>query len=249
MQGDRKIRLDNLLTMKGLAPTRSRARDLIRRGVVRVAGEVEKRPGIDLVPEIEISITEDWTNYVSRGALKLQAAFTAFGFDIREKIALDIGASTGGFTQLLLMEGAKRVYAVDIGSGQLHSSLKTDGRVTSLENFDARRLDASIVPDPVEAITADISFISLTKALPAGLALVAPGAWLIALVKPQFEAGREAVGKGGIVKKDADRERALHNIVTFVNARPGWAVEGTIASPIIGQSGNAEYLLGARYAP
>lgn len=109
MQGDRKVRLDNLLTIKGLAPTRSRARDLIRRGVVRVAGEVEKRPGIDVVPEIEISITEDWTKYVSRGALKLQAAFAAFNFDIQGKIALDIGASTGGFTQLMIMGGARRV--------------------------------------------------------------------------------------------------------------------------------------------
>ena len=162
-------------------------------------------------------------------------------------MALDIGASTGGFTEVLLAEGAAKVYAVDVGRGQLHERLRADPRVVSLEATDARNLDAALIPEPVGTIVADVSFISLTQALPAALKRAAPGAWLVALVKPQFEAGREAVGKGGIVRKAEDRERAVVRVRDFLEGE-GWIVLGVIPSPIEGGSGNVEFLIGARNA-
>jgi 23S rRNA (cytidine1920-2'-O)/16S rRNA (cytidine1409-2'-O)-methyltransferase len=246
---ERKIRLDLLLTERGLAPSRSRARDLIKRGAVRAGGKVLTRPGLELPESAELTVEEEWSGYVSRGALKLTAALDAFGFNPMGRVALDIGASTGGFTQTLLRRGALRVYAVDVGHGQLHAAIRDDTRVVSLEGVDARGLDSQLVPEPVGAIVADVSFISLAKALPAAFALAAPGAWAALLVKPQFEAGRDAVGKGGIVKDEAARQEALAGIERFVSTLPGWRVEKIIASPITGQSGNREYLLGAIYAP
>jgi 23S rRNA (cytidine1920-2'-O)/16S rRNA (cytidine1409-2'-O)-methyltransferase len=182
---------------------------------------------------------------VSRGAVKLSAALEAFGFDPEGCVALDLGASTGGFTEVLLMRGAKKVYAVDVGHGQLHASLKGDPRVVSLEGCDARALTAATIDEPVDAIVADVSFISLTKALGPALALAAPGAFLVALVKPQFEAGRENVGKGGIVRDEAARRRAVAEVTAWLAAQRGWRVKGVIASPIKGGSGNEEFLLGA----
>jgi 23S rRNA (cytidine1920-2'-O)/16S rRNA (cytidine1409-2'-O)-methyltransferase len=248
MSSERKIRLDQLLADRGLAPSRSRARDLITRGAVRAGGQVVTRPGLDVAESVELAIQEEWSGYVSRGALKLVAALDAFGFDPAGLVALDIGASTGGFTQFLLRRGAARVFAVDVGRDQLHAELRGDERVVALEETDARTLDRCLVPDPVGAITADVSFISLTKVLPAAFALAAPGAWTVLLVKPQFEAGREAVGKGGIVRSQAARVEALAGVERFVAAQPGWRLAGSIPSPITGQSGNIEYLLGARHA-
>jgi 23S rRNA (cytidine1920-2'-O)/16S rRNA (cytidine1409-2'-O)-methyltransferase len=248
MSSEQKMRLDQLLTERGLAPSRSRARDLIKRGAVRAGGRVITRPGLDVAADADLAVEEAWSGYVSRGALKLAAALEAFGFDPAGCVALDIGASTGGFTQLLLLQGAARVYAVDVGRDQLHQSLRDDTRVVSLEETDARSLDSHMISDPVHAITADVSFISLTKALPAAFALAAPGAWVVLLVKPQFEAGREAVGKGGIVKSEAARAEALSTVECFVATQPGWRLSGSMVSPITGQSGNVEYLLGARRA-
>ncbi len=244
-----KKRLDVLMTERGLVPTRSRARDLIRRGRVTVAGKVEKRGGVEVAFDAEIVIGEDWSGYVSRGALKLAAALDHFGFDCSGRTAIDIGASTGGFTQTLLRRGARHVYAVDVGSAQLHEDLRKDARVVCLEKTDARDLSAELITQPVDAIVADVSFISLTKVLPAALALAAPDSWLVALVKPQFEAGREHVSRGGIVRDEAARRGALEAVADFVASRPGWSVTGSIVSPITGQSGNAEYLIGARHAP
>jgi 23S rRNA (cytidine1920-2'-O)/16S rRNA (cytidine1409-2'-O)-methyltransferase len=243
------MRIDLLLTERGLVPSRSRARDLILRGLVTVNGRPVTRPGSPVSADSDIAISEPWSGYVSRGALKLEAALDAFGFSANGLITLDIGASTGGFTQVLLRRGAARVYAVDVGHNQLDVALKRDGRVAVLEWTDARCLDTRLVPDPVGAITADVSFISLTKALPAAFALAAPGAWAVLLVKPQFEAGREAVGKGGIVRSQAARAEALASVERFVAAQPGWRPMQSMVSPITGQSGNVEYLLGARYAP
>jgi 23S rRNA (cytidine1920-2'-O)/16S rRNA (cytidine1409-2'-O)-methyltransferase len=248
MSSERKIRLDLLLTERGLAPSRSRARDLILRGAVRAGGEVVTRPGVDVAADTELAVEEAWSGYVSRGALKLAAALDAFGFDPAGRVGLDIGASTGGFTQMLLRRGAARVHAVDVGRDQLHARLRADARVLSLEGTDARALDRALVPDPIGAITADVSFISLTKALPAAFALAAPQAWAVLLVKPQFEAGRDAVGKGGIVKSEAARAEALAGVERFVAAQAGWQVIGSIVSPITGLGGNVEYLLGARRA-
>jgi len=243
----KKKRLDRILVDRGLAETRSRAADLIRLGAVTVDGITAAKPGMLLLPDTELSVAADASPFVSRGALKLAAALDAFGLDPKGLIALDIGASTGGFTDVLLARGAVRVFAVDVGSGQLHERLRQDARVTMLEGTDARRLNASIVTEQPGAIVADLSFISLTKALQPALQLAAPGAWLVALVKPQFEVGPEAIGKGGIVRDAAARERAVTEVRAFIEAQPGWRVFAEMPSPIPGGSGNQEFLIGARH--
>ncbi len=238
------LRLDKVLLMRGLVPTRSRARDLIVRGAVSVGGAAELKPGALVAEDAPIVLAEP-SDYVSRGALKLEAALDAFGFDARGRVALDVGASTGGFTDVLLRRGAKHVFAVDVGHGQLHPRLAEDSRVTSLEGQDARGLTEREIPQRVGAIVADVSFISLEKALPAALAFAEAGCWLVALVKPQFEAGREAIGKGGIVRDAAVRDAQADKISAWLGGLPGWQVVGVIASPIEGGSGNQEFLLGA----
>jgi 23S rRNA (cytidine1920-2'-O)/16S rRNA (cytidine1409-2'-O)-methyltransferase len=238
------LRLDKALLLRGLVATRSRARDLIVRGAVRVAGAVELKPGLQVAEDVPIALAEE-PDYVSRGALKLAAALEAFRFDPQDRVALDVGASTGGFTEVLLKRGARHVFAVDVGHGQLHPSLVQDARVTSLEGRDARTLSVREIPERVGAIVADVSFISLEKALPAALALAAPGCWLVALVKPQFEAGRDAIAKGGIVRDAAVRDAQADKIATWIGGLPGWRVAGVIPSPIEGGSGNREFLLGA----
>ena len=191
----KKMRLDRILVDRGLAVTRSRAADLIRLGAVSVEGVTALKPGTLLDPASKPLGRRRGAPFVSRGGLKLAAALDTFRLDPKDFIALDIGASTGGFTEVLLERGAARVFAVDVGRGQLHEKLRDDPRVVALEGTDARSLDAGTVGEPVGAIVADVSFISLTKALPEALSLAAPGAWLVALVKPQFEVGREWVGK------------------------------------------------------
>lgn len=242
-------RLDLALVERGLAPTRSQARDLVRRGCVRVGGVVAVKAAAGIAEDAAIEVEEGAQPYVSRGGLKLAAALETFGLSARGAIALDVGAATGGFTHVLIDAGAIRVYAVDVGCGQIHPSLAVDQRVVSLENCDARTLDSCIIPDPVGAIVADVSFISLTQALPAAMALAARGAWLVALVKPQFEVGRDHIGKGGIVRDEAARERAVAKVQDWIDAQPGWHVAGIIASPIAGGAGNQEFLIGARREP
>jgi 23S rRNA (cytidine1920-2'-O)/16S rRNA (cytidine1409-2'-O)-methyltransferase len=242
----KKTRLDRLLVEAGLAPTRSRAADLIRRGCVKVAGETQLKPGALVTPDAELAVSPEACLYVSRGGEKLEATLDAFGFDPRGRVALDIGASTGGFSDVLIARGAAKVYAVDVGSGQLHAKLRVNPKVISLEGTDARTINRSLIREEVTAIVADVSFISLTLALPPALRLAAPGAWLVALVKPQFEAGRPAVGKGGIVRSSAERKKAVEKIRDFIE-EAGWTVIGEIASPILGGSGNEEFLIGARH--
>jgi 23S rRNA (cytidine1920-2'-O)/16S rRNA (cytidine1409-2'-O)-methyltransferase len=241
----KKTRLDRLLVESGLAGTRSRAADLIRRGCVKVAGAPELKPGALVAPGAELAVSPDSGRFVSRGGEKLEAALDAFGFDPGGRVALDIGASTGGFTDVLVERGAAKVYAVDVGSGQLHAKLRTNPNVVVLEETDARDLDRQEIGEPITAIVADVSFISLTLALPAALRLAAPGCWLVALIKPQFEAGREAIGKGGIVRDKAARQQAVVKIRKFVEQQPGWALAGVIPSPFPGGSGNEEFLIGA----
>jgi 23S rRNA (cytidine1920-2'-O)/16S rRNA (cytidine1409-2'-O)-methyltransferase len=243
--GGQRERLDVALVRRGLAVSRSQARDFITRGVVCVRGETALKPGVLVSPVDEIAVAPGEGAWVSRGALKLLAALDAFHFDPSQRVAVDVGASTGGFTQVLLSRGATRVYAVDVGHGQLHASVAAEPRVVNLENTDTRALTDAQIPDRAEAIVADVSFISLTKALPAVLELAADGCWLVALVKPQFEAGREAIGKGGIVREAADRERALAHVKDWMARQPHWRVAGVIPSPIAGGSGNQEFLLGA----
>lgn len=238
-------RLDLVLVARGLVPSRARARDLIRRGLVEVAGAIETRPAAIVPAAVEIRVAGAAAGQVSRGAAKLAAALERFGFPVAGRISLDIGASTGGFTQVLLERGAARVYAVDVGHGQLDPRLAADPRVLSLERCDARRLDRTLVPEPVGAIVADVSFISLAKALPVPLSLAGPNAWLVALIKPQFEAGPAAVGKGGIVRDPGARQQAVDTVRTWVASQPGWRVVDIVPSPIAGGSGNEEFLLGA----
>ena len=238
-------RLDLALVERGLVSTRAKARDLIARGEVTVDGRIVSKAAMGVRVGQAIAVNAEVAAQVSRGAVKLAAALAHFGLDASGRTALDVGASTGGFTQVLLERGAARVYAVDVGKGQLHTTLAGDPRVVSLEDCDARGLDRGLVPEAIGAIVADVSFISLTKALPAALALAEAGCWLVALVKPQFEVGREGVGKGGIVRDTALRERALGDVRDWLAARPGWTVLGTMPSPIEGGSGNVEFLIAA----
>ena len=238
-------RLDIRVVELGLAPSRSQARDYILRGLVEVDGVVARRPGAGVAANAPIRVRGWEGQGVSRGALKLAAALAHFALPVRGKVVLDIGASTGGFTQVLLQGGAARVYAVDVGRGQLHADIRRDPRVVALEGCDARKLDRALVPGPVDGIVADVSFIALAKALPAPLALARPGAWLVALVKPQFEVGRAGVGKGGIVRDAAARQRAVEGVRDWLAVQAGWRVLGVIPSPIAGGSGNREFLLGA----
>jgi 23S rRNA (cytidine1920-2'-O)/16S rRNA (cytidine1409-2'-O)-methyltransferase len=241
----KKTRLDRLLVESGLAATRSRAADLIRRGCVKVFGRPELKPGALVGPDTELSVAAEASPYVSRAGLKLAAALDAFGFAPEGRVALDLGASTGGFSDVLIGRGAAKVYAVDVGRDQLHSKLRANPKVVVLEGTDARALDRQAIGEPIGALVADVSFISLTLALPPALKLAAAGAWLVALIKPQFEAGREAVGKGGIVREEAARQSAVAKVRKFLEEQPGWTVVGVIPSPLKGGSGNEEFLIGA----
>lgn len=243
----RIMRLDQMLVVRGLAPSRARAQDLIKRGFVSIDGAACTKPALDVKDDTLLAIAAEAPGYVSRGAEKLVAALDRFGFNASGCVALDVGASTGGFTEVLIARGADRVYAVDVGTGQLHPRLKSDPRVVSLENVDARALTANEVAEPVTAIVVDVSFISALKVLGAALRLAAPGAWLVVLVKPQFEAGRKNIGSGGIVRDEAIRREALVAVRDWTAGQPGWTVVGEMPSPILGGSGNAEFLLGARY--
>ncbi len=240
------MRLDQKLVELGLAPTRARARDLVKRGFVSVAGTPCDKPGREVAASATVEVSSDAPAHVSRGGEKLEAALEHFNIDVSGLEALDIGASTGGFTQVLLMRGAQRVHAVDVGKGQLHEALKADVRVVSLEEVDARSLTSDLVPVPIDIIVADLSFISLAKGLGAALARAAPGAWLVALIKPQFEVGRASVGKGGIVRDEGAIKAAVDGVEAWLSDQPGWKVAGTMPSPIHGGSGNAEYLIAAR---
>jgi 23S rRNA (cytidine1920-2'-O)/16S rRNA (cytidine1409-2'-O)-methyltransferase len=196
-----------------------------------------------VTPDSDLAVSADASPFVSRGGLKLDAALDAFGLDPKGLIALDIGASTGGFTEVLLARGAARVFAVDVGRDQLHPKLRQDPRAVVLEATDSRSLDASVITQQVGALVADVSFISLTKALPAALQLAAPGAWLVALVKPQFEVGKGEVGKGGVVREDEKRLAALHGVEAAAREL-GFEVLGHAESPVAGPAGNREWLLG-----
>ena len=239
-----KIRADLLLVARGLFESRAKARAAIEAGGVTSGGIVVGKPSELLADDavIEAVPAHPW---VGRGALKLIHALDLWPVVVEGRVVLDVGASTGGFSQVCLSRGAARVYAVDVGHSQLHPKVASDPRVISLENTDARDLTMALVPEPPSLIVADVSFISLAKAIPAALGLVAPGADLVALVKPQFEVGRGSVGKGGIVSDDRARLDALEAVKIFL-ATVGWIVQATTASPIEGGDGNHEYLLWAQ---
>lgn len=238
------MRLDQAIVQRKLVATRARARDFILRGLVTVDGKRAEKPSADVGRDAEIFVDAAAAAFVSRGAEKLSAGLDHFSFPVGGRICLDVGASTGGFSQVLVERGASKVYAIDVGRGQLHERLRTDPRIVSLEETDARALDGVLIPDPIDAIVSDVSFISLTKALAPALSLAVQGGWLIALVKPQFEVGRDYIGKGGIVRDAARRQGAVDQIAQWLGAS-GWVVKGYIASPIHGGDGNEEYLIGA----
>lgn len=227
-----------LLVERGLAESRNRAQQLIRAGQVLVDDRVHDKPGMGVSVDAEIRVRERLP-YVSRGGLKLAAALDAFAIDVTGVVAADVGASTGGFTDCLLQRGAAKVYAIDVGYGQLAWSLRQDERVVVMERTNVRYLDD--LPEPVGLATIDVSFISLRLVLPRVAGWLTPAGQIIALIKPQFEAGRENVGKGGVVR-DADvHRRVLHEILSFAEGT-GLCVRGLIPSPITGAEGNVEFL-------
>lgn len=240
-------RADVLLVERGLFESRAKARAAIEAGGVTAAGQVVAKAS-ELVDEASDIVALPAHPWVGRGALKLVHALDLWPVAVAGKVVLDVGASTGGFTEVCLSRGAARVYAVDVGRGQLHPRLADDPRVVSLEGLDARSLTSAHLPEPPGLIVTDVSFIGLAKALPAALGLAAPDADLIALVKPQFEVGPERVGKGGLVKDEAARADAVDSVEAFLEDS-GWTVRATADSPIAGGDGNRETLLWARRSP
>lgn len=235
------IRLDQRVTALGLAESREKAQRLIRAGHVKVNGHVEYKPAREINEDAEVTLVAP-PRFVGRGGEKLEAAFEYFALDVRGRVCLDIGASTGGFTDCLLQHGAARVYAVDVGHGQLHSKIRTDARVVVLDGVNARYLKPGDLPEQPDFCTVDVSFISLTKILPAAAAVLAPEAELVTLIKPQFEAGRKEVSRGGVVKDENVRQRVVESVRQFGERELRLEWRGVCASPIKGPAGNVEFL-------
>ena len=241
-----KRRADQLLVERGLAETRTRAQALILAGLVSADGRRIDKPGTALAEETPLVLAGRDHPWVSRGGVKLAFALDHFAIPVTGVAALDIGASTGGFTDVLLTKGAVRVYAVDVGRAQLAWKLRQDKRVIVHEGTNARYLTRAAIPEPIDLITCDASFIGLATVLPAPLALAAERAELVALIKPQFEAGPLEVGKGGVVRDPAIHEAVCRRVTAWVGAQPGWSVIGIAESPIQGPAGNKEFLIYAR---
>lgn len=242
-----KIRLDQYLVELGHYATRSRARDAILRGSVRVNGKLARKPAAAVSPDIEIAISDAAHSYVSRAALKLKQGLDATGYAPAGRLALDIGASTGGFTQVLLEAGAAHVCAIDAGHGQMDPKLAADSRVTSMEGINAREIDAGLFGGAqFTFLVADVSFISLKLALPPALGLAATGAVGIFLIKPQFEVGREHVGKSGLVREKATAEKSAQELAGWFDQQPGWRLTHFLPSPIKGGDGNREWLMAGK---
>ena len=246
MSAAKKGRLDQLLVDRGMVESRSKARDAILQGGVTVDGTQAAKPGQMIADTAVVNLTADPSPYVSRAGLKLAHALDHFGIDPSGGFALDVGASTGGFTDVLLKRGASHVVAVDVGHGQLHESLARDPRVTVHERLNARDLAAEHVPQVPDLIVCDVSFISLKLALPPALSLAKPGTILIALIKPQFEVGRQNLGKGGIVRDPSLHSRVCDDICMWLEQEMGWTVTGQAPSPVEGSDGNREFLVCAR---
>lgn len=239
-------RLDQRMVELGLVSSRSRASDAIAQGHVIVNGKPAAKASHPVTDATKVDLSHGANRYVSRAGAKLAAALAHFAPDMEGTTGLDVGASTGGFTQVLLEAGASKVFVLDVGHGQLSPEIAHDDRVVNLEGLNARDLTADHINQPIDVIVSDVSFISLKLALPRALALAKPGAWLFALIKPQFEAGKEAVGKGGIVRNPETRARVCDEICRWLEQDQGWNVAGLIASPVTGSDGNVEFIVAAR---
>ncbi len=239
-----KLRADQLLVDRGLAESRTRAQALIMAGLVFAGERKIDKPGQSLAEDAALEVRGRDHPWVSRGGIKLAHALDHFGWDVTGVIAIDVGSSTGGFTDVLLTRGAARVYAVDSGTNQLAWKLRQDPRVIVHEQTSARVLTEAHIPEAVDLIVCDASFIGLAKVLEVPLRFAGPGARLVALIKPQFEAGRDEVGKGGVVRDPAVHERVCREVADWVTAQ-GWAVAGMTQSPITGPEGNVEFLIAA----
>ena len=237
----KKLRLDRLLVERGLAESREKAKALILGGSVLVNGVVADKAGAQVRPDDVVAL-KNRMPYVSRGGLKLEHAIEEFGINVRDRTAVDAGASTGGFTDCLLQYGAKRVYAVDVGYGQFHWRLRNDRRVVLLEKTNIRHLDTASIPEKADIAVIDVSFISLLKVMPKVIELLRPGGEIIALIKPQFEASRGEVGKGGVIRDEAKRLEIVERI-KHESENMGLEVRGTTTSPVRGPRGNVEFLI------
>lgn len=240
-----KVRVDVALVERGLAESRAKAQALILAGLVYSNTRRIDKAGDLLAEDAPLSVKGQDHPWVSRGGLKLVKGLDEFGIDPTGLVALDVGASTGGFTDVLLTRGAAKVYAVDVGHGQLAWKLRQDPRVVVLEKTNARHLTGAEIPDPVDLVVCDASFIGLEVVLPGPLALAAPGARLVALIKPQFEVGKGRVGKGGVVREPELHAEVCERIRAWLQSLPGWRVLGIAESPITGPEGNKEFLIGA----
>ena len=242
-----KIRLDMLLVERGLADSRAQAQGLVMAGVVFCGGVKFDKPGHKVDFDASLEVRGKSHPYVSRGGLKLAGGLDHFTeINLKNMVAVDVGASTGGFSDVLLRRGVARVYAVDVGHGQLAWALRNDARVVVLERVNARYLTAAQIPEPLDIVVCDASFISLKKILPASLVLAREGAWLLALIKPQFEVGRGEVGKGGVVRDAALHQVVQDDIAAWLESEAGWCVKGITESPITGPQGNREFIIAAR---
>ncbi len=241
-----KRRADLLLQEQGLAASSAKAQALIMSGTVYADTRRIDKVAELLPADTKLHIKGKGHDFVSRGALKLQAALDRFAIDMTDAVGLDIGASTGGFTELLLRRGARHVYAVDVGTNQLAWKLRSDARVTTLEQCDARRLTPALIPVPPHIVTADISFTSLLPVMPVPLGLAAPGAHAILLIKPQFELPPAQVPPGGVVRDPAAQQAVCSQVQDWLAQQMGWTILGLIPAPITGADGNQEYLLAAR---
>ena len=243
-----KTRLDVALVERGLAETRAAAQRLVMAGLVFSGERRLEKAGQGIGPDIALEVRGQPHPYVSRGGLKLAKALDHFAIPVEGRTALDVGSSTGGFTDCLLQRGATRVYSIDVGTNQLAWKLRSDPRVVSMEKTNMRDVTRAQVPDPVDLIVCDASFIGLRTVLPAALALAAPGAHLAALIKPQFEVGKGRVGKGGIVREPELHDEVCETISRWLAEPPGWRMLGVTESPITGAEGNKEFLIAGLFS-
>lgn len=243
-----KIRIDQLLVERGLAESRTRAQALVMAGHVMLGDKKADKPGLQVAEDAEVSVKGQDHPWVSRGGIKLAHALEQFGIDVIGAVAIDVGSSTGGFTDVLLSKDAAKVYAVDSGTNQLAWKLRQDPRVVVHEQTSARILTAEHIPEPADLIVCDASFISLSKVLERPMTFAKPGAQMIALIKPQFEAGRGEVGKGGVVRDAAIHSRVCDEVSAWLE-ESGWSVKGLTESPITGPKGNVEFLIWAINRP